>query len=902
MYKHIRIAFISYHPSDAPPSIRDSLGAFSESSSFSIHNYNLAELVRKGSLLRFPDEYSPNLYSAIMLHNTVSYFPTNINTIIESLGISALSNPPAIFLFRQDENNNLQEFRSTLAQTKFDHIFTCLEDRDIPVVYGSNVMQSTTFSRVLTGYIHPRLLDLSHPAYSDRLIDIGYRGSIQPLSFGRLAYEKFSIGHSVAEALSDSELCLDISSSWSDRLGPDQWISFLLNCKATLGAESGASIFDLDGTLDLLVDAAVKNSPFEHSSSAHAEFVLSRIQHLEDNVDYRQISPRHLEAACCKTLQILFPGSYSNILRPFEHYLPLERDLSNLYDIVKFLQSPQQVSQVIDTCYREVALNPEYSLSSFTHIVDSAIERQMHQRDVLKPRFSFSKTLDDCEAPRLHGVNICAHKLHLDPRIAWISECAPSSLSISQVGIDRSIASPIFEEKQGYMKADLALIPFDNNFLNQLRIECRSSESYLAPLLLGQIFSIYSSLKLTPEDFCRHYGLASSSGRYSSFRWYLTYLLDNFRTLYTFLQSVSDISFVIATDLDSLIPALFIKAIRGTPILYDAHEFWPESDPSSSKSEVGFWSYLESVLVPHCNHLQTVSMGLAHYMTQLYSRKFEAVPNAVPIIIKECIKRSSSPRLACRPNSVRFIYQGNFAPFRGLDLLIRHWESLPPEALLYLRGPSGSDYRDHLVELARKNNTLNRSVFFLPSVPEELLVECASSDGDIGLIPYIPAGTNYRYCCPNKLSQYMAAGLPILSNSISFLPDFISSHSIGWSVDFTDAESFRQTVLHILGEHKSLAFIGMKAREVHCASFNWSIVARYFYEAIFNVATPPSTLDHVNVFEVEDPEASPELTSAVRLLNVNRTTLRLQRALPSYIRISIRPIALPILRLIRRFL
>ena len=901
MTKHLRLAIISLHETNAPPSIRDSLTAYATASKFTVHNYNLAELLPHGSILMVPPEFSAHHYDAILLHNTLSYHPHNIASIVRSLRLSSCSNPPALFLFRQDENNSLGEFRNLLARIKFDHIFTCLRDSDIPTVYGVPISDSTTFSRVLTGYIHPRLQSLRHPSYDGRSIDIGYRGSIQDLTFGRLAYEKYSIGTSVADALTNSELTLDISSAWENRLGPDRWISFLLNCKATLGAESGASVFDLDGNLHKLIANSVKTSPYDHHSSDHAEHVLAAIEHLEYNVDYRQISPRHLEAACCKTLQILFPGEYSGILKPFEHYLPLERDLSNLPEVIQILKSPDAVSTIVETAYDSIALNSNYSLSRFCEIVDEAVERVLSDKERLGSLITLPGFPPSDSNPIHHGINLCAHKTSLDPRLRWISECSPPHLSISQIGIDRSIVSSQINPFNTGFVVDLALLSFDRSFLDELRLQFSTQPSSLASLLINQISTIYHSLSYESAEFCQHYGIPSLLGRESSLRWYLRYFLDNCRTLYTFVQAVSDVSFVIATDLDALLPALLLKAFHHIPVFYDAHKFWPENDPGNHISEVHFWIQLERLLITYSDYRHTVSAGLADYMSSLYGHKFESVPNEVPLSASLSTNPSFRKEISSS-SPVRFIYQGNYAPHRGLDLLIHNWRSLPPDALLYLRGPLHGEYRQYLVDLARDNRTLNRTIFFLPPVSEDLLVESAANDGDIGIVPYTPFGTNYFYCCPNKLSQYMAAGIPVFSNEVSFIPDFVASHGIGWSADFSDCELFRATITSILNNRGRLADLGRKAFDVHQSCYNWQRVSSVLYDDISRSPLVMPSADTLTIYELPKPRQTVELVSAQLNSLLKRSIVKAQSALPAAARSVIKPVLLPVLRLVSRYL
>ena len=47
------------------------------------------------------------------------------------------------------------------------------------------------------------------------------------------------------------------------------------------------------------------------------------------------ISPRNIEAALSKTVQIALIDSYSNIMSPDVHYIPLNKDYSNIDEVIK---------------------------------------------------------------------------------------------------------------------------------------------------------------------------------------------------------------------------------------------------------------------------------------------------------------------------------------------------------------------------------------------------------------------------------------------------------------------------------------------------------------------------------------------------------------------------------------
>src|SRR5207253_2153006 len=120
------------------------------------------------------------------------------------------------------------------------------------------------------------------------------------------------------------------------------------------------------------------------------------------------------------------------------------------------------------------------------------------------------------------------------------------------------------------------------------------------------------------------------------------------------------------------------------PVVFDAHEYWPEADLGAAEFEIRFWEDFERRLLPHTALRATVSPGLAALMERQYGVPFLVLPNAEP-------RASALPaRDAAGPGGpVQFLFQGGFARGRGIDLLIEAWPRVTAQAHLVLRGPSG---------------------------------------------------------------------------------------------------------------------------------------------------------------------------------------------------------------------
>jgi glycosyltransferase involved in cell wall biosynthesis len=88
------------------------------------------------------------------------------------------------------------------------------------------------------------------------------------------------------------------------------------------------------------------------------------------------------------------------------------------------------------------------------------------------------------------------------------------------------------------------------------------------------------------------------------------------------------------------------------------------------------------------------------------------------------------------------------------------------------------ELRQQLEAIAQRNGTLGLRVFFRDPVPQSVLLSYTSS-ADIGIVPYPPIDLNSRYCTPNKLFEFIVAGLPILANDLPELRTFVHDNGFG---------------------------------------------------------------------------------------------------------------------------
>ena len=92
------------------------------------------------------------------------------------------------------------------------------------------------------------------------------------------------------------------------------------------------------------------------------------------------ITPRVFEAIALQTPLVMFPGEFNGILKAHRHYIVLERDFSNVEDVMSKITDENYLKMVADRAFREIGKNPEYGFENFVKRVEAALERELLNR------------------------------------------------------------------------------------------------------------------------------------------------------------------------------------------------------------------------------------------------------------------------------------------------------------------------------------------------------------------------------------------------------------------------------------------------------------------------------------------------------------------------------------------
>jgi glycosyltransferase involved in cell wall biosynthesis len=270
--------------------------------------------------------------------------------------------------------------------------------------------------------------------------------------------------------------------------------------------------------------------------------------------------------------------------------------------------------------------------------------------------------------------------------------------------------------------------------------------------------------------------------------------------------------------------------------VYDAHEYYPHCDPYARWLDIWIFSAIEWVLLRRTDAVVTINKPMAEQMSTAYGyRPIYAVPNAEPradaaiVPMRTAMSDLADGRLKC-------LVQGRYSPKRGMEEVIEGWRHVDPDkAALFLRGPENEHSRRGR-ELAGRLGLLDRSVYFLPAVTEDELVS-AAAEADVGIIPYLSDFVIYEYACPNKLAQYMHAGLALLSNDLAYVRSVIEWGRVGLIYRVGEGGSLAAAVHHLADDVELRLQLRRSAADFARDTFNWQAYSPIF-DALYRGETP----------------------------------------------------------------
>jgi len=371
------------------PNVLEHIGALQRFSRHSVARFNPLGVARSRRLRL-------DVYDVVVIHYTISvlhdtYLAPWLREQLTSFGGLKVQ-------FIQDEYRLVDATIARMRELGLDLLYSSIPLDVAALVYGPR-LPGVDVLPTLTGYVPAELeRELPERPPAGRPLDVVYRGRNVPYWLGRLGQDKVRIGREFSARAASTDLRCDISSGEADRIYGEDWYRFLASSRTTLGTESGASIVDFDGSLQERTEAYLRANPAATFEEVEREILAP----FEGNAVIQAISPRVFEAAALRTAMVNFVGRYSDVIEPWVHYVPLEKDFSNFDEVVSAIRDEALLHRIASQAYEDLVASGAYSLRHFVGELDRELKARVDPaRRSGRPRALSAVDLVRLERPRL---------------------------------------------------------------------------------------------------------------------------------------------------------------------------------------------------------------------------------------------------------------------------------------------------------------------------------------------------------------------------------------------------------------------------------------------------------------------------------------------------------------------
>ena len=293
-------------------------------------------------------------------------------------------------------------------------------------------------------------------------------------------------------------------------------------------------------------------------------------------------------------------------------------------------------------------------------------------------------------------------------------------------------------------------------------------------------------------------------------------------------------------------------------VVYDARENFaglPEKEWGSPRYHQTIVS-LEADHIRQVNRVMTVSEPIAEDL----QRRFR-LPERPGVVLNLPVGLSKQPVLMTTVREAvsidrdipLVVYSGGLSHARGADVLVRAMALLPDVHLAMVTVPYPHPMTPGLLGLAEQIGAHGR-VHVLPPVETTELIPFLAS-ATVGVHPMPGGSPNHEMAVPNKLFEYLHAGLPLVVSDAMEMARFVRSNGVGESFRSGDHRDLARALTTVLAHRDR--YVEPERRHELVRRYSWQCQEGELRSIYAAVAPPPVHLDPAWDFPALDLELHP---------------------------------------------
>ena len=246
---------------------------------------------------------------------------------------------------------------------------------------------------------------------------------------------------------------------------------------------------------------------------------------------------------------------------------------------------------------------------------------------------------------------------------------------------------------------------------------------------------------------------------------------------------------LLSNDLDTILPTYYISRLKRIKMIYDSHEYFTETPELVHRPKVQrVWKRIEGQVVPRLDEMITVCDSIADLFREKYGVKVHVIRNIPPR--KALPPKGDKMALSLPLDKHLLVLQGSGINIqRGAEELVQAMQYLEDCFLMVI---GGGDVLPLLKEMAESLHISDR-IRFLPRMPYAEMMAYTQL-AELGFCLDKDTNLNYRFSLPNKLFDFIQAGVPIVASHLTEIEKIIRQYDIGIFVENHDPMTIANTI------------------------------------------------------------------------------------------------------------
>jgi glycosyltransferase involved in cell wall biosynthesis len=254
---------------------------------------------------------------------------------------------------------------------------------------------------------------------------------------------------------------------------------------------------------------------------------------------------------------------------------------------------------------------------------------------------------------------------------------------------------------------------------------------------------------------------------------------------------------LVANDLDTLLANYLVTLFRKRKLVYDSHEYFTGVPEIINRPFVkASWERIEKWIFPKLQVIYTVNESIARLYKDQYGKEIKVIRN-VSNKLEQSAKITREDLGLPLDKKIIILQGAGINIDRGAEEAVQAMQYVDHAIFLII---GSGDVIEILKEMVTELH-LDEKVSFLGKLPFKQMIQYTQV-ADLGLTLDKDTNINYRYSLPNKVFDYIQAGIPVLASNLVEVANVVKSYQVGDIVESHDPLAIAKKMTEMLDDSR----------------------------------------------------------------------------------------------------